>query len=331
MIDALGSACAQTDCRLYEISSQPYQEAINRTTSDLRTMQSISYFHLVESEAGNLRWDPRPLSYKSPIIVTYAGHKQVIFAVMILGDAQNVELYPTILNGSVVGLELIEDDAAVPRIEGKALADDKNGDIENESANQAEAREIYGPYMNESASSDSDPSQKFHPQPRSHLAHSAVRRTPIGIPYIPPTNHTVSPLSPTHTRSLGQALIRSIDTKAQAFHLLTPIPLSEFQELHSQNRKIVLVRGKLDTPTWAYKEEFEYERFQRREREKAMGKDTSEDQEAGEKVVDEDEETRVRASGQPWVSVIRGEGKSTGKARKIRRDIKYRSMGNDGR
>ena len=92
----------------------------------------------------------------------------------------------------------------------------------------------------------------------------------------------------------------------------------------------MLVRGKLDTPTWAYKEEMECEKSMRETREKlratneatdiAEGEDNGEGGEAKHETVDE---LREMVEIQPWLSIVEGGAKSA-KARKVRRDIRYR-------
>ena len=79
----------------------------------------------------------------------------------------------------------------------------------------------------------------------------------------------------------------------------------------------MLVRGKLDTPTWAYAEQFEYEKARRRQREKVLG----EKEEFGA------DDVREWAEGQPWASVVDGGRSGSGKVRRVRRDIRYRGQG----
>ncbi|KAI9804123.1 MAG: hypothetical protein M1825_001525 [Sarcosagium campestre] len=66
-----------------------------------------------------------------------------------------------------------------------------------------------------------------------------------------------APFPPQTSRTLGLALIRGIDTQAKTLHLLTPILGSELRHLHHHNTKLVLVRGRLETPGWAYVEEMQ--------------------------------------------------------------------------
>ena len=325
VVDTLATACKHTGSSLHQISSQPYQEG-TRTASDLRALQTISYFHLAEPEAGNLRWDARPLTKRPPVVVPYAGPKQAIFAVILVGDEQKPELYPSIFDGSLVAVVLIENDNAIDGLlesTDASLDDaclDNVDDIDGELSSATVRGALSSLHHNTTSS----------PQTPTYLTHPSVRRTPTEIPYVPPKDHTVPSLPPAHTRSLGQALIRGIDISSQCFHLLTPIPVSELQELHKQNRKIVLVRGKLDTPTWAYKEEAEYERSRRRRKKRRADVEKVGEEEAdmGEDEEDEeDEELRAWAKGQPWISVAEWGGKGRGKARRIRRDIRSRGQG----
>ena len=242
-VDTLEDVCAQAKVEFNQVSSQPYSE-VARSASDLRSMQTMSYFHLDPAESGQLRWNSRLLNDTKALIVPYTGPKAGIFAVQILGDEQKPDLYESILHGSVVGIAILE---------------------------------VNNP--------------------------PKVQLTPRQLPYI-----DSQPLKPIHTRCLGQAYIRDIAT--QCFHLITPIPGATIHKLWTQGAKIVLVKGHLDTPTWAYKEEIEYEKS-------TMSK--GEDEE----VLKENIQRIV--SRQPYLELVT-RGKAA-KARKIRRDIKYKPAG----
>ena len=105
VVDALNKAATQTNTALHLLSSQA-SNAATRTAADLRLMQTVSYFHLDEPENGNLRWNPYPLTSQPPLVVHYAGPKQAIHAVMILGDAQNSEFISSALDGCVVSITI---------------------------------------------------------------------------------------------------------------------------------------------------------------------------------------------------------------------------------
>ena len=329
VVHTLSKACKHIGSALHQVSSQPYQD-VTRTASELRAMQSISYFHVTEPEAGNLRWDGRPLTHKSPVMMPYAGPKQAIFAVMVLGDEQNSELYPAILDGSVVGVVLVEDNTAVPGAMDSIDANAFNDDVDDQPPAHDESLEDRTSITIHDTLGDLNEDAAKALETPSHLTHLSISRTSTGIPYMPPTDHTVSPLAPARTRCVGQALICGIDAEAQCFLVSTPIPALALQDLHKQKRKIVIVRGKLDTPTWAYKEEFEYDKSRRRRREKSANEREGGNDGTGERDDGEEAELRAWAERQPWISVAEGRGKGKGKARRIRRDIRYRGQGDAG-
>ena len=332
--DVLATACNVRGSLLHRVSSQPFQD-VTSSASKLRSMQTLSYFHLAEPEAGNLRWNPSPLTDRPPLIIPYVGPQQAIFAVMILGDEQNPEFFVSILDGSLVGIVLIEDDDAIPRARGAHVSSSSNGttekidnryvdqpdvepdhlhhfdspDRDSRSSSPRLSNSMLQPYMQHSLSADAPEHQK----------HSSIHRSSLGIPYLASINQRTAALSPSHTRSLGQAMIRSIDKESHTFHLLTPIPEIELQSLHQQKRKIVLVRGKLDPPTWAYKEDLENERSRRRRQMKVLG--DIQDDPMNER---EEKETRGWAENQSWVSIAEAKRKESAKVRRVRRDIRYR-------
>lgn len=285
--NALASASEKTMAAYHKIESQPFLDG-TRMASQLRAMQAQSYFHLVEPEVSNLRWDCRPLTETEPLIVPYSGPKQAIAGVMVLGEERNADLLPAILDGSIVGLLLVEADGLFERSDS----------VDHETSESAEGGEL--------------------------LDRRRIRRTSTGIPYIAPHNHTTVGLNPKQSRSIGQALVQSIDIETQCFHLLTPVPSTELQLLHKEGREIVLVRGQLDTPTWAYKEALEWEKERGRQGLKEE-RDAVIDAAQGD-LSREEEDMQYWAARQPWVSVVDGKTGLTGKARRIRRDIKYRNQ-----
>ena len=303
VIEALNEAATQTNTSLHQLSSQASNVA-SRTAADLRMMQTVSYFHLDEAEDGNLRWNPYPLTNKPPFVVHYAGPKQGILAVMILGDEQNPEFLGPVLDGSVISISVIEAETAFSASSHEGDRQEARGDDERQGSFTADAMQDI-----DDLEFEGDPDQKS----------PTIPRTPEGIPYIPATHHIVEPLSPSHSYSLGQALIRSIDTRAQAFHILTPVPPSQLEELQNHpNSKVVLVRGRLDTPTWAYGEDMNFDRERARLRERELG---SGSEGYG------PEDVRQWAAKQPWASVVDGGRSGSGKIRRIRRDIRYKGQG----
>ena len=287
-MEALHQACFDRDTQFHTLTSPPVHPT-TRTAAELRMMQTMSYYHIDEPEDGKLRWNPNPLTVIPPLVVHYSGSKQRIFAVMILGDEQSPQNFESILDGCIVDVVLIENESAIPsrRYPGESHEDK---DIDD-----------YPPGEEET------PHALFHP---------SIRRSPTAIPYLPGKDHVVRPLAPKWTESRGQAIIRSVDIQNHAFHLVTPRAMSHFREAWEQNFKIVLVRGKLDTPTWAYKEPLELEKSKRRSRERKMG--LKED-------VDENE-VQKWAERTPWASAVEGKRTAGARKRSGRRDLRYRSQ-----
>ena len=317
VVDALSKAATQIDTALHLLDSQT-SNATTRTAADLRLMQTVSYFHLEEPEDGNLRWHPYPLTSQPPLVVHYAGPKQAIHAVMILGDAQNPEFISSALDGCIVSITVIEAETALSTTSHDADHREARGDDERAGSFTADAMQDIG---------------DLEFQPNLNQTTPPLPRTPEGIPYIPATHHTVTPLSPTHSYSLGQALIRSINTQSQAFHILTPIPASKLASLQDHpNRKIIFARGRLETPTWAYAEEMEFDKERKRRRERELGISIGEGNEGGEGEgygQEDDDGVRELVGKQPWASLVRDERgrSSSGKVRRVRRDLRYRGQG----
>ena len=283
VLDSLADVCSKTR-NFHAISSCPPHFNM-RTSTELRIMQTLSYFHLAEPEAGELRWNYEPLQEMIPTVIQYSGSKQCILAVMVLGDEQDPKLLETLLCGCLVDIVVVEDDAALPKWEIPTIEDEPS-----------------------TPRSENDTPE--------HLQHPCVLRNPAYIPYIPAENRTVRPLSPKYVQSLGQALVRSIDTANHQFHLVLPknFVLPRIHQLHKP--KIILVRGKLDTPVWAYKEPLELDKARLRRKEEHLA------------VKDDLDEVSVKDSVEetPWASLYEGKRSAGGKKRSSRRDLKYRSQ-----
>lgn len=288
VIDTLRAATSRSNAKFHQLVSQSSDFA-TRTAADLRMMQTLSYFHASEAEGKYLemRWNPRPLTSVAPLVIHYAGPKQAIRALAILGDGPNPECLASFLDslfdGCVVGVVAV--DAGVGAI-----------DLEHDSAEGVEQDEG----MPDQVADIAD--------------HTSILRTTTEIPYLSSSSYTTSLLAPDRSFSLGQALTRGIDPSSKTIQLLTPIPTTALQA-HSPN--IVLVRGTLDTPTWAYREDFEQAKAKRRVRERRL--DANEGFDA--------EEMRRWAERQPWAGIVDGGRRSSGKVRRVRRDIRYRPVG----
>ena len=274
-VDLLKEVAQLSRACLHFLDSQetPFK---TRTASDLRQMQSISYFHLDEPEADNLRWDVTPLTEHLPIIAHWAGSKQALFAIIQLIDYVNPEDLLMLLDCSIVGLVVLEDKAAMP--EDVSVQESRKIDASSEHAAGGIADRFTTARMQSSGDSDSDSESGASSMPSSlherqngrmesapsmdnassgdHLRHPSILRNSMDMPYVAYSDG-VALLDPSRSYSMGQALVRGIDTKSKRFELLTPVPWQILNSLHEQKRRIVLVRGKLEMPGWAFQEEWE--------------------------------------------------------------------------
>ncbi|KAL8789074.1 MAG: hypothetical protein Q9213_001337 [Squamulea squamosa] len=258
VVDSITQATAERNMRLHLIASQPI-EAAPRAAVDLRMMQTLSYFHLDEPEDGQFRWNATSIDEMTTERVHYSGPNQTVYAVQLLGQELDPDFLSQVLEGCIVGLVVVEDDAAFPW--------------------------------------DLPPS---------------LPRTTEQIPYIPPTAHITPPLSPVHSYTLGQALIRSVNTTSYTFELVMPIPHTTLASVRIGQRKLILVRGSLDTPTWAYKEDLYKQMWQRK---KAVKEGLADDGIKGWAK----EDTKQWAEKRDWVTA---EGRRKGeRVKRVRRDL----------
>ena len=348
VVESLAKAADKVGSSVHFLTSQDSGIA-TRTSADLRTMQMISYFHLGKSEAGNLRWVSTPVTQQVPLVVHWSGDKQALLAVVALEDFDPETLF-AMLNGSVVGLVAIEHDEALlgcTASEGERQSIQQNDDENMEDMEQDSETALPQPNSFTTArvdcTSDSDSDKESTPsssalkgnRPPSvynrvphrtepsnrHFVHPCVSRNSEDIPYITSEGGRKR-LDPSRSHSLGQALVRGIDLRARCFHLVTPIPSATLQRLQDQRRKIVMVRGKLDTPKWASKEEYEKgATFRRKLRTKNA--------EAADHVDAED--MRQWADRTPYVSGVKEPRMQSASAKvwKVRRDLKPRASGDD--
>jgi polynucleotide 5'-hydroxyl-kinase GRC3/NOL9 len=204
---------------------------------------------------------------------------------MVLGNEMNANMLKTVINGSILGLVAIEDGSALP------TSPTKNADAEER-------------FSREMSSSDCD-----------SLATSAIRRSAEeALPYLFIGHWANTPLDPTRTRSIGQVLVRSINKKSRTLSILTPVSPETIRTLRAEGIALVLVRGRLDTPGWAYTEEY-YEglaatRDRKRQREYQkeyrLERESDEDREGEDGMEAENDEFDVESwlERTPWVEEV---------------------------
>lgn len=369
VVDTLQESASMAGTHFSTLKSQPTQNT-SRSAADMRMMQTLSYFHLDEPEGRELRWNSSSITQILPLIVRYAGPKQDIFGIMIYGEAQDPEFIAGILEGSVVGLVAIEDDAAIFSeskshliMEQTSIGDDTGESVHVQGAQSHPWRSPTssdGDSEKSSTSSSGMGNSRQQKQKRSrksskmgvaeapyHLQHPLIRRTPEKLPYLSTSVSSNMPPDPIKSRSIGQALIRGINPTTQTLHLIVPAPLHPILLSLRDTTKIVLARGRLDTPTWAYREEYvaaiSHRRQNRKEKKmaaaaivgdgKIAGREHEDVQMASKNDDDDDDgddvdEIRRWAAGTPWAALVEDgkEPKGTGtKVWKARRDFKRSS------
>ena len=282
----------------YTLPSQPSEYAI-RTSAQLRTMQYMSYFHLLQSD-NKLAWNGQPLTSIPPLEIRYEGDDPGILGIMCYGEQPPPDLLADTINGSLLAVVVLDDAEAMPRWDSKAMS------------------EHY-----ETSENTSQSLRGYH-----------TTRTREALPYLNPITQT---LDPRHSHSLGLLLVRGIDVRRRRLQVLTPIPVSVIEEVLEAKKAIVLVSGKLDTPGWAYLEGLgmrgknHNEKAMREGAEDMMEVDQADDMDeaaeenGGESDAKNDTEllSVYEDGGIPWVEKLSGsQGRGAGaKVWRVRRDL----------
>ncbi|MCJ1391651.1 Polynucleotide 5'-hydroxyl-kinase grc3 [Xylographa bjoerkii] len=341
VVDTLAEASDRTGASFHTLPSQSFSSA-TRTAADLRTMQTLSYFHLDEPELGIPRWNAASIHTVEPTNLYYVGPQQNILGIMILGEEMTTTFLADLINGSVLGVVAVEDDSAIPE---DALADYQNA-INDTATHTSDTAEPLGtaqkgtPGLRDlcpvaKALEDSTghpapatnlPLTTAHAPATSHQPKPSIRRSKAGIPYLFSGRGANIPLDPSKTRCMGQVLIRGIDTRFNALQVITPIPAATFATGRAHGRKIVLVRGKLDMPTWAYEEECLEALTAQKERaawrkHRAAGQVADSEGYSGGSEEEPEFDVEEWAHRQPWVEVAPRERHRRDKVWKARRHL----------
>lgn len=356
VVETLQESALKARIHFSTLKTQPTQNT-SRDAADMRMMRTLSYFHLDEPEGKELRWNSSPITQIPPLTVRYAGPKQDIFGIMIYGEEQDPEFIADILAGSVVGLVAIEDDSAIfserrslSTMEQTSEDDDTGepGHVQGAQTHPWRSPTSSDDDSEKSSTSNSDMGNSLENKMGDtevplHLQHPSIRRTPENLPYFSTGFGSNMPPDPTKSHSIGQALIRGINPTTQTLHLIVPAPLHSILLSLRESTKIILARGRLDTPTWAYREEYvaavSRRRQSRKEKKlataaesdgKGMGqvhKDVqtasknNDDDDDGDHV-DKDGELRRWAAGTPWAALGEEPKRTGAKLWKVRRDFK---------
>ncbi|KAH1582177.1 Polynucleotide 5'-hydroxyl-kinase grc3 [Aspergillus fumigatus] len=311
VVEPLGHAAQEARVPLTTLPSQP-TDFVSRSSAQLRSMQVQSYFHMSHpSEIHNPQWLDTTMSRTRPLVVDYAGPRQGIRGIMVMGSQISPNLLHEALDGALVGVVAVESPNAIM---GQADAAGFSGSSHGNATQGAEDLS--------SAASDidmNDVTDACHgdvaPTSSSSFESMIIRTPNEDLPYLFVGSGSCNPLDPKASNCLGLALVRSIDVPSRKLELITPIPASKLRDALEQGHGIVLVRGMLDNPSWAISEDYYAARAAERRHQELVAKarketNTRDGQDAA---VDADTQGMVsallkdrirRASNVPWMTVI---------------------------
>ncbi|KAK4131405.1 hypothetical protein BT67DRAFT_458017 [Trichocladium antarcticum] len=284
-VSTLQSAAAATNPPIpfTPLPSQPTDTAPPRTSLHLRTMQTMSYFHLSQTlaqtatAAATQTWDPAPLTALPPYRVRYTTG----FRGILCYDHQPAaSLLAEAINGTILALVKVESTRAF-----RDLLLPPNS----------------SPPAFQPLTTETSPTTQSKTKTKTKTNNKTSNKQPEPpIPLIPnPQGRT---LDPRHSRLLGLVLVRGVDAARHELQLLTPLSRDTVSALDGD--ELVLVAGRFDTPSWAYAEDL------CRRRGGGAGEEGVEDGEEGEAEV-------------PWVEMLHGSQKRAvgSKVWRVRRDL----------
>lgn len=329
----VGLKSAYQNVPLVELPSQPGDLKV-RTAAQLRTMQTMSYIHLDTSSPSPSKssssqkpqsrpyssWLSSPVSAIRPWVVPYAGPDSGILGVVCYDSQPPADIVADAINGTVVSIVVVENMAALRTVDKAAGGPSTEMEVDAEDGDATE----------NGVSGSGSAARRLPP----------LVRSPEGIPYI--LNPDDRKLDPRYSYKLGVALVRGIDTRNKELHLLTPLPASEAieQVMQQDGLGVVLVSGKLDSPTWAYTEDMCLQSASKETKGTGEAADSAvqDDSDGDESDAGEDSATTpttAAAHGKPptseipWVETLHGSQKRDFGSRvwRVRRDL-GRNSGN---
>lgn len=252
VIEPLGHAASEAGVSLTTLPSQPV-DMVTRSSAQLRSMQMQSYFHMTQSE-GLLDsfWNESPLVHSKPIHVSYSGPQPGIAGIMVLGNHYSPQVLRDIIDGSIVAVVAVENASAIPNhseTETKPVGD-------SHTEEQTDAMVEDQSEENEEFNADESSASQSNKRVKDLLNDSITRCPNSGLPYLVWGAGSSTPLNPKASRSLGLAFVRSIDVSSQRLELISPISNSSIRDATNQGQSLILVRGMIDSPDWAFSEEY---------------------------------------------------------------------------
>jgi polynucleotide 5'-hydroxyl-kinase GRC3/NOL9 len=299
VVESLQEAAKQI--QLVTLPSQPTVK-IARTAAQLRRMQYMSYFHIDPVTTTDHFWTASPLTSMAPWEVRYAGDGAGILGVMCLGEPPPPAMVRDTIDGTVLVVVVLDDIAAIPAFGGDTFK---------------HTYEYHTPFIEREANAQNE----------SQMGKEWIIQTPEGIPYINREHSTF--LNPKYSYTIGLALLRGIDSDRKIFQLLTPISEKTIKDTQTSGKAMVLLSGKLDTPGWAYLEEFHERAGGVTDTNKQLDSDRSDD-DSEDSAVEERTDWKVGAQDlgksfqdAPWIERSHGDqGRGAGaRVWRVRRDL----------
>ncbi|EEH36996.2 RNA processing protein Grc3 [Paracoccidioides lutzii Pb01] len=307
VVEPLIATASEAGVLMTILPSQP-TDFVTRSSAQLRSMQMISYFHSTQYRTSERTWSDIPLCLTRPVTVNYAGTSPGILGIMVTGSHHGLDMLSDLLDGAVVGIVAIESLNAIAAGKERDASDDNvvtdhNGQINEESNLDPDGDLLIG--TNVTLNKSQSPSSPIDPP------HPSISRTPDdNLPHLFVGDGACTPLDPSLSYCLGQAIIRSVNPQTQTLDLYTPIPPHKIRDAVEQGHHIILVRGQVDNPNWAISEEYfcaraaqrRYRRMMAKEKAEGIKLDTAEREKRD--AVSERLRERVRRAGNvPWMSL----------------------------
>ena len=339
--EVLEQGAKASSMSLHYLSSQPSQVR-RRTAMDLRAMQTLSYFHLDENESCVHCWNATPVQALEPIAFCYAGPKQDFLGIMVLGEEISLDTLADVVDGSVFGLCVIEHDFVPLMTEdlvctaGATYGYEKD-DISDDFDSHTVTKKDFNPTKVENISDnalESDGPQSdastYHPASAHSKYNTSVRRTKENLPYLFIGKGSCVPLEPAQSQCIGQVLVRGIDRRDHTLQVITPIPAAVLDGYRARGVDFVLVRGQLETPDWAYREESTVAMVETARqtqwctnKQEQIVEDMDEAGSVGEEMASD---SAAKTNLTPWITATQSERHRRNRVWKVRRNFQARTI-----
>ena len=247
-VEARLAGIVSTSSNLFHtLTSQPFQHT-TQDSSKSRLVKMLSYFHQRCSLTGFLRWEFPALQLSELSSFPYAGEKQLIHGIMILGDETDLNCVAALIENSILGIVLVEDGNS-----SEEFGLSSRLSIGHVTKSQVNECITQGTQQIDMENALDHQAQQFE---ATWTGRSRIIHTPEQIPCLQSRADGQRPFEPKKLRGVGQMLIHKVNQHSCSFEAATPVSQESFDHWCKLGLKIMLVRGQLDVPTWTYSEHF---------------------------------------------------------------------------